>query len=247
MKAIKILMIAGALAVAAPAFAQFSNASTGANGGSSMVKDCTPYDRISLSYQYDKLSPDYKGADDQGLNGIAIDYLHGFSLSKTLPIFLETGIGANFGFYSDVIDPDFLECGELKSKMTTISLSIPVNVAYKFNVNSDFSIQPYLGLNLKFNVFAQSKQSASIDDEEYFENRFGEDYDLDRYEEKYNMFDKDDVGKDGQWKRFQLGWHIGVGATYKAFYLGLSYGTDFMELAKKLNTSTFKIGVGYNF
>ena len=96
-------------------------------------------------------------------------------------------------------------------------------------------------------MFAQSKQSASIDDEEYFENRFGEDYDLDRYEEKYNMFDKDDVGKDGQWKRFQLGWHIGVGATYKAFYLGLSYGTDFMELAKKLNTSTFKIGVGYNF
>ena len=45
MKAIKILMMAGALAVATPAFAQFSNASAGGNrstGGSSRVKDCSP-------------------------------------------------------------------------------------------------------------------------------------------------------------------------------------------------------------
>lgn len=260
MKAIKILMMAGALAVATPAFAQFSNASAGGNrstGGSTMVKDCTPYDRISLSYQYDKLSPDYKDADDQGLNGIAIDYLHGFGVSKTLPIFVETGIGANFGFWSDSNDRDFgttsggSVSGEIKQKITAISLAIPVNVAYKFNVNKDFSIQPYLGLNLKFNVFAQRKTTASFENErlqdqvdEWDDEEFAATIGAPR---KADLFDKKDVGKDGQWKRFQLGWHIGVGVNYKAFYFGLSYGTDFMELAKKLNTSTFKVGVGFNF
>ncbi len=259
MKAVKILMMAGAMAIATPAFAQFSNASTGArsNGGSSMVKDTTPYDRISLSYQYDMMKLDVKDADDQNLNGVAIDYIHGFSVSKTLPIFIETGIGFNVGFWGDsdndykMTTPSGTCDAELKNNLTTLSVSIPVNVAYKFNINNDFSIHPYLGLNLKFNALAQNKYKFDCEDSDIqddvddlsdkeFEDSFG-------VPRSYSMFDKDYTGKDGQWKRFQLGWHIGVGVNYKAFYVGLSYGTDFMELAKKLNTSTFKIGVGYNF
>lgn len=237
MKAIKILMMAGALAVATPAFAQFSNASAGGNrstGGTSMVKDCAPYDRVTLSYSYNKGEIDIKGADDLTYNGVAIDYIHGFSLSKTLPLFIETGIGADFGFYRD--SPDEEESySETTITGTAISFSVPVNVAYKFNVNPDFSIHPYLGLNFKLNVFSETTTKESYDG----------DYDDDKH--TVNNFDKKDVGKDLKWNRFQLGWHIGVGVNYKAFYAGLSYGTDFMELAKKTNTSTFKIGVGFNF
>lgn len=251
MKAIKILMMAGALAVATPAFAQFSNASAGSNrsnGGSTMVKDCTPYDRISLYYENGKVSPDYKGADDYSTNGVSIDYIHGFSLSKSLPLFLETGLGASFGVWSDSDGNDELE---IKQKVTRINMSIPVNVAYKFNINNDFSIQPYLGLNLKFNLMAKNSTKLEFDDSEIQDAV--DDLDDDEFEEtfgfprSFSMFDKDYTGKDGQWKRFQLGWHIGVGVNYKAFYLGLSYGTDFMTIAKKVNTSTFKVGVGYNF
>ncbi len=238
MKAIKSLMMAGALAVATPAFAQFSNASAGGNrstGGSSMVKDCSPYDRISLSYSYDMGKVDIKDADDKNYNGIAIDYIHGFSVSKTLPIFVETGIGVDFGFYSDSPDSE-TKYYETTIKGTAINFSVPVNVAYKFNINPTFSIQPYLGLNFKLNAFSETTTKTTYEDE---------DEDDDKH--TINNFDKKDVGKDGQWKRFQLGWHIGVGVNYKAFYFGLSYGTDFMELAKKVNTSTFKVGVGLNF
>lgn len=252
MKAVKILMMAGALAIATPAFAQFSNASAGARstGGSSMTKDTTPYDRLSISYQYDMCKYDKDDSYDQNLNGFAIDYLHGFSVSKTLPLFIETGIGFNVGFWSDSDDKRFSNA-EIKYNLTTLNISIPVNVAYKFNINQDFSIHPYIGLNLKFNTLAQFKTKIDCDDSDTQE--IADDLDDDDFRaftgrpRSMSMFDKDETGKDGQWKRFQLGWHIGVGVNYKAFYVGLSYGTDFMELAKKLNTSTFKIGVGFNF
>lgn len=223
MKTVKILMMAGALAISTPAFAQFSNASTGSG---SVTRDTNPYDRLSISYQYDMNKYDKKDVDDQNMNGFAIDYIHGFSISRTYPLFIETGIGLNTGFYSNDDNDNFT------TKITALSVNVPVNIAYKFNINTDFSIHPYLGLNCKVNVLAKGKQQ--------YDNS-------DRKDDEYDCFDKKDMGKDGQWKRFQLGWHIGAGINYKAFYAGLSYGTDFMELAKKLNTSTFKVSIGYNF
>lgn len=252
MKAIKILMMAGALAVATPAFAQFSNASAGGNrstGGSTMVKDCNPYDRISLSYDYWKSSKEMFYDDADATNGIAIDYIHGFSISKTLPMFIETGLGASFGFWGDTNDD--VKGVDIKYRFAHINLAVPVNFAYKFNINNDFSIHPFVGLNLKFNLYANNSVKLDFDDsdtqdyvddmsDKEFESNFGRPRD-------YSMFDKDYTGKDGQWKRFQLGWHIGVGVNYKALYIGLSYGTDFMEICKKHSTSNFKVGVGFNF
>jgi len=242
MRTVKILMMAGALAISTPAFAQFSNASTGSG---SVTRDTNPYDRLSISYQYDMHKYDIKGADDQNMNGFAIDYIHGFSISRTYPLFIETGIGLNMGFHSnsssdfdfgdfDFGDFDFGDYGdsEFTKKTMALSVNVPVNIAYKFNINNNFSIHPYLGLNCKVNVLAKAKTQFDDDDIKDIE---------------IDNFDKKDVGKDGQWKRFQLGWHVGAGINYKAFYAGLSYGTDFMELAKKLKTSTFKVSIGYNF
>lgn len=253
MKAIKILMMAGALAVATPAFAQFSNTSatgTHSNAGSTMIKDCSPYNRITLSYDNWKSSKEMFYDDADATNGFAIDYIHGFSVSKTLPIFVETGIGANFGFWGDTNDESYSDA-DLKYRFTQISMAIPVNVAYKFNINENFSIQPYLGLNFKFNLYANmnwkfdcedSELQDDIDDlsDDDFEETFG-------FPRNMSMFDKDYLGKDGQWKRFQLGWHVGVGVNIKALYIGLSYGTDFMPICKKHNTSNFKVGLGFNF
>lgn len=224
MRTVKILMMAGALAISTPAFAQFSNASTGSG---SVTRDTNPYDRLSISYQYDMYKYDIKDMDDANMNGFAIDYIHGFSISRTYPLFIETGIGLNMGFYSDSND-DY----NFTKKTTALSANVPVNIAYKFNINNDFSIHPYLGLNCKVNVLSKTKTQYDNDNME---------------DEEIDNFDKKDVGKDGQWKRFQLGWHVGAGINYKAFYAGLSYGTDFMELAKKLKTSTFKVSIGYNF
>lgn len=231
MKLIKIASVALMMLFSTSAFAQFSNAnaSTGSsNSGIGLIKNCNPYDRVTLDYVNRTISP--KHGDDMSTNGFALDYIHGFSLTSALPLFLETGIGVDMGFWSESEDDDYYD---VESKLTTMSVSVPVNLAYKLQFTDAFSLQPYLGLNLKVNALAKFKVSYEDDEDD-------ESYD-------WSAFDKDEMGKDGVWNRFQMGWHIGVGVNYNTFYLGLSYGTDFMELCKKTNTGTFKVGVGLNF
>lgn len=272
MKHFKVILLAGALTVATSASAQFANTGTGAANAntttSGSVKDTNPYNRFSVSYVNETAHPDYKDADNQSTSGFGLKYIHGFSLSQSLPLFLETGVDMHIGFWSDVINDKYtVRYGnnydgyhsydaEQKQKLTTMNLAIPVNLAYKFNINESFSIQPYLGLNFKFNVLAKAKNSINITDkyddgtvqnaiDDLSDKEFEEAFYMKR---DVNMFDKDDTGsKDTAWKRFQMGWHIGVGFNYKAFNIGVSYGTDFIALCKKTNTSTLTVGVGINF
>ncbi|MCM1503645.1 MAG: porin family protein [Muribaculum sp.] len=218
MKNLKVLFASALLAVSAPAFAQF------ANSGSSSSADTDGYNRVGISYENVNIDP--KGGDGIGLNGFGISYIHGFSVSSTLPIFVETGLKYSAGFHSDS-EGDYYD-DDLEIKHTFMSLSVPVNVAYKFAVGEGMSIQPYLGLNLKLHLVGKEK------------------YEYDGESESISVFDDDDMDGDA-WKRFQLGWHIGAGFNYNKFYVGLSYGTDFIKIAKKVNTGTFSVGVGYNF
>lgn len=222
MKNLKVLLAAAFIAVSAPAFAQF------ANSGSSSSADTEDYNRVGISYENWNLSP--KGGDGMGFNGFGVNYIHGFSVSSELPIFVETGLKFSALFRSDSEEMGYDE--DLDMKYTFMNLAVPVNVAYKFAIGDNMSIQPYLGLNLKFNLVGKIKAEYDGDSE------------------SISVFDKDDM-EDAEmgdaWKRFQLGWHIGAGLNYKQFYVGLSYGTDFIKIAKKVNTGTFSIGVGYNF
>jgi len=252
MKTIKFFVLTGALLASVSASAQFANTSnkTQSNTQASTVgayKDVNPYDRISVSFLSEKISPD-KG-DDTSMSGASINYIHGFSVSKTLPLFIETGIDFSAGFHTEDMDKDALSFGanEGSVKTSLMSLAIPANLAYKFNVNPEFSIQPFVGLNFKFNLIGKQKTSYEFDDpddeKDYEEMLEENDIKADK-----NMFDKKDTGdKNLTWNRFQMGWHIGAGINYKSLWIGLSYGTDFTALCKKVNTSTFKVGVGVNF
>lgn len=222
MKNLKGLLVVALMAVSAPAFAQF------ANSGSSSSADTEDYNRVGISYENFTLSPDYDDAENTGLNGVGVSYIHGFSVSSTLPIFVETGAKFTAAFKNENGGDYYDEDAEVKT--TYLNIAVPVNVAYKFAVGEGMSIQPYLGLNLKFNLVAKQKMSFDEAPED---------------DESIDFFDKDDV--DNTWKRFQLGWHIGAGLNYNQFYVGLSYGTDFIKIHKRVNTGTFSIGVGYNF
>ena len=136
------------------------------------------------------------------------------------------------GFWSDSVEDDYDDY-EVEQKLTTLNLAVPVNVAYQFAVGENFTIEPFVGLNLKFNALADLK--------------FTETYDGDEESESISMFDKD-LDKDARWKRFQLGWHVGANLLLQnKYYLNLQYGTDFMAICKKTNTSTFSVGLGLNF
>lgn len=253
MKKLHILMLCSALAVGLNASAQFSNNTS--NGGSRANYSGeieSSYDRFQISYVNEKVSPD-KG-DDQSTNGVGLKWIHGISVSKNLPLYVQTGLDLHLGFWSDEVQmKSYSNETYHKTKLTTLNAAIPVNLAYKFNVGQSFSIEPLVGLNVKFNILGKVKNSIETDEKwlqedmkewtkEDFEDEFG-------FKESISMFDKKDTGsKDATWKRFQIGWHIGCNFIFsQKYYAGITYGTDFMEICKKSNTSTLTVGLGYVF
>lgn len=147
-----------------------------------------------------------------------------------------TGITAGYTQAFNVTSkPLFVEVGgrftyafgdENGAKSKFIQLAVPVNVVYKYTLpsNSDFSIAPFAGVVFKGNIAGETKNNGN----------------------KADWFDKkDEGGLDAN--RFQMGWNVGVGVNYKQYYLGVSYGAEFMELADDVSTSNYAITLGYTF
>lgn len=208
MNFIKTAAVVCALLVAAPAFAQV-------NTSSASTKES--YNTLGVSYTGVTISP--KGDLDISLNGFSLGYLHGFGVLENRPLFVETGVKFTMGFDSDDYD-DY----DVTVKQTLASLSVPVNLAYKFGVTDKFAIKPYVGLNLKLHMIGKTTVS---DDEDKI---------------SMNWFDKDDM--DVVFKRFQLGWHIGAAFHYNSVSLGVDYGTDFTQIAKKASSNTINVTLG---
>lgn len=261
LKFIKAIMAVALVLCALPASAQF----TGGGGKSvksakSGVADTNPYNRISLSYDNthlsgnDKMEGYFNDEDGMSLNGVGLEYVHGFSVSKTLPMFIEAGIKAQFGIGS-VSNYDKKDEVDYILKAQQFSFSVPVNFTYRFAVGDGISIAPYLGVNLKVHAMARQKYSLKFDDDdeqEWWDEKLEDDDELAEEFSWKNVFDKKDMGdKDATWNRFQMGWQIGLGLNAKAFYVGLQYGTDFIPAFKHkklaVNSGNFTVKIGYNF
>lgn len=203
------------------------------------------------------------GVDGISLNGFGINYIHGFSLSQSTPIFLETGLNANFTFgkanslddlsvYAD--DAEWEEplmiAGVSELSVQNINLQVPVNLVYRISVNDDFSISPFVGINMKLNLmtdFKLKKFSEFYYDESFVQESTG----------WVSLYDKNDMpqlymGDEKAGNRFQMGWQIGAGVQYRPLYLGVCYGEDFIPAYKnrsnyKIDTKCLKINIGYTF
>lgn len=106
--------------------------------------------------------------------------------------------------------------------LTIWSIKLPVNILYDFALpNSSISIAPYAGLLLRFNVAGPMEYKGS---------------------------DAGDAFDDGDWNRFQIGWHVGVKARFaQKFMVGVSYGSDFSEITDDAKVQTTSISVGFAF
>lgn len=248
MKTMKFYLAAFLLAMTTAASAQFANS----NASSSMSTasrnlDTDGWQRVFVSYNPSKIVYDYDDADNLSFTAFSFGYTKGFSITKSLPLFVEAGINGLYGFKKD----DLEEFEDIEIKTNIFSLYIPVNLAYKFALsNSNVTIVPFLGINFKGNIIGKTKASYNGDlgdwdgsESEYWEE-MGERIGI---KQETNMFDKDDVGKNATWKRFQIGWQIGVGVNFSQLYVGLSYGKDLSELCKKTKIATTSITLGYNF
>ena len=104
-------------------------------------------------------------------------------------------------------------------KLNMFSVNVPVNFGYKFSLGNNNGIFPYVGLTLRGNIVGKMK----YDDESV------------------------DVFKgENKWKRFQIGWQIGVGANFNTFYVGASYGTDFSDIFEDAKVAMPSISIGFN-
>jgi len=269
MKHAKYILTLCLLAMVTTASAQFAN-NAGSKRGTARTVDTAPYDRIYVGYNPLTIKVDEKGVDDASFSGLSFGYTHGFSLSKKVPLFLEAGLKLNYTFKKkdfgekdenddEVFPGNNLAYGAGNMKFSYLSLSVPVNLAYKISIpNSEVSITPFVGVTLKYNILAKTKykfdKDEDADEDDYYYPYSGYAYPYDD-EDGYNdgkdkdvdLFDKKDVSKNSQWNRFQVGWQIGAGLNYKALYVGFHYGSDFGEIYKKAKTANWGLSLGYNF
>ena len=219
----KILMMAFAAIVSMGASAQLISSNTVTH-----KKESNGYNRLSVSYN--SLSTDKKFMDG-AMNGFSAAWTKGISVSSSMPLYIETGLGLTYAFKSETIGEDSYE-EDLKHNF--LALSVPVNLTYKYEVpNTEFKIAPFAGVYFRGNLLGETKW----DDED---------------DESINWFD--DYEDDGlEAKRFSFGWQVGVGFEYRKLYLGVSYGSDFNNLIDnddndiKGKFNTFAATVGFNF
>lgn len=220
------------------ASAQFTTggkSSSGFNQSAGNSANTESYNMFSGSYTFNHFSNSvpsgFTPASSYGINGGTLTYLHGFSISNSYPMFIETGASIFFGGGTqNVTWEDYYYVYESTNSYLLANLAVPVNFAYRFNINDFFAIKPYLGLNAKINIFGKS---AIADTGNWV-----------------NLFSKDDMGEIA-WNRFQLGWHVGIDFELTKVIIGLEFGTDFIPAMNyekfKTNSMTFNLRFGYLF
>lgn len=218
MKFLKSMMTGVFMALSVCAYAQFANSGSSGSDFSLSSVSTDDYSRFQLGYVISTPKYDGESADDS-YKGVSVGILYGKNLNESMPLFLEYGVNLTWLNYND--DED----GE-SYKHNILNLAVPINLAYKIGLTDNISLVPYAGINFKGNLVSKVKEEWNDESE------------------SYSYFDKDDVGSDAQWNRFQLGGQVGVGINIKQLYIGYQFQGDFMELSKKYKMPTNSIVLG---
>lgn len=222
----KTLLICASFLAGTSAFAQASDAVA------NRVSKDGNYSRIEVGYNPMMVSPYYGDADDTYLHGVGISYLRGIKLNPSEPLFLEVGGKIAYNMKKETEDVN-AEDKSLHKDVTdkVLTLSVPVNLTHRIALGSGkVSLSPFVGITFKANLLA--KETKKLNNEK----------------ETRNQFDKDDVGKNRQWKRFQVGWQTGFNLdTNSPFSIGFHYGRDFNNICKKTRTSNWNVTLGWTF
>lgn len=209
-------------------------------------------------------------------NGLSLGYMHANNIVKSLPLYVEYGanVAWTFGKYDDKESVDGYS-SKTERKLNMFSVNVPVNVAFRFSfANNDFSVTPYLGLNFRINLAGTCKETV-INKMEYG----GESYKSTAIV-KYKLFSSDEIDLEDDedawdveksdnevtmeattgmgdlaFKRFQVGFNVGVAVNYKKLHFGFGYVADFNKLANtdvddnnfacKLGVPTISLGVAF--
>lgn len=197
------------------------------------------WNTIYVQYNPGTVNIDYSDVSNEGFDAFSIGYNKAISLTSSTPLYLEVGAGLQYSFKS--IDTDEGYGITEKDKYKMFSLKVPVSVLYDFHIsNSKVNIAPFAGLTFRYNLSGSQKTE--------FDSDYRDLTDWEEMEESKNLFDEDDMGKDDVWKRFQVGYQIGVSARFNnKFMVSAAYNGDFSEIAKKVKVSQWNLTLGYCF
>lgn len=209
----KILVLLAAMAMTFGANAQIVESK------SKVVKyeAATPksgYNRIMFNYTPTFVTPSISdvSGDGQTLQGGGMSYTRGISVSSKLPMFVEVGIGAQFGtgdvFEGSAYDPYYGYSTRIHLGLNLLRVNVPVAFTYRFAFGSDkqIKISPFVGLNFGVNIVTDDDKNGH-----------------------YDLF-KDYNYDDDNYQRFQMGMLFGANFTFKRFNLQVAYTLDFMPL-----------------
>lgn len=254
----KFLALVAAMMISATSFAQFSQSKSSSNSSNEISKGWNSlyvqYNSIGTSYslssfndRYEDYGDEYqKAIDNSGLsdklNAFSIGYNRAINLTPSAPLYLEVGAALQYAFYSDDYSEDYENSYYkyyYKFTGSMLTAKVPVSLLYHVAIpNSDFAIEPFAGIDFKYNIIGSAKVKS--EETSSYNNKTR------KKEEKVdNIFDKKDC--DGhQANRFQAGWHVGANFVYKKAFIGISYGQDFSkfhdDIDLKFNTLSATLG-----
>ena len=226
MNKMKYFLMVCLMGMASVSYAQFTNSQKSSTGGSS---DAEAWQGFRVSFHPISFSPD-KG-DSMSATAFSLGYVKSFGVSQNIPLFVEAG--ANVMWTTKDFADDYDLGDDEKFKLNMFSVNIPVNFGYKYQINENVALFPYVGANFRVNASGKLKWEDEDDSE------------------SFDVFKKDDMedlfGEGDAWKRFQFGWQIGVALHANKFSVSASYGKDFSEISKNTKVAMPSITVGWNF
>ncbi len=265
---IKFLALAAAMMISTTSFAQFSQSKSSSSSSNEISKGWNSlyvqYNSIGTSYslssfndKYEDYGDEYqKAIDNSGmsdkLNAFTIGYNRTINLTPSTPLYLEIGAALQYAFYSDEATVEdrgryYTEKYTVKYTGHILTAKVPVSLLYHIDIpNSDFAIEPFVGIDFKYNILGSVKQKLTeIDDHANMGSGYYDDYDDEETTKINNIFDKKKC--DGHpANRFQAGWHVGANFVYKKAFIGISYGQDFSkfhdDIDLKFNTLSATLG-----
>lgn len=203
-----------------------------ATPASALEKNTEGWSRLQLSFVAENVKIKPEGIKADGLNGLALGFSKGISLSKELPIFIEPTAELVWLHQKEEIDEGIVVYTD---KTNALSLNIPVVGAYKLQFNDNISLVPFFGPNFKLHLVDKTKEEV---ESEWLEEK--ESIDIDNLES-----DED--------KRFQFGLSFGVGFNFKMLHVAYRCNPDLSsrwkssETDDKTKTLYNFITVGFNF
>lgn len=166
---IKFLALVAAMMISTTSFAQFSQSKSSSNSSNEISKGWNSlyvqYNSIGTSYSlssFDYGDEYQKAIDNSGLseklNAFSIGYNRTINLTPSAPLYLEIGAALQYAFYSDEVGQEVT----LKYTGNMLTAKVPVSLLYHVAIpNSDFAIEPFAGIDFKYNIIGTAKREVT--------------------------------------------------------------------------------------